>query len=191
MTELNQLELQFLLLNNFSLMISQEEMQFYASKLVRQGQVPPGVSLLPFLPESSPSVPHDPRLSPVGPLTYFSGLDAYVSHLHVRTHSTRHDSISQSRAYTSPHSYPAPEYRRSASAHSTSSASDAATEGDTETEFDGETDDEPTIRAPQSTVSSDADSIYTEDSQSEMGEDAHPYTNGVREDYHHRQVMSP
>ena len=35
LTELNQLELQFLLLNNFSLMISQEEMQFYTSKLVQ------------------------------------------------------------------------------------------------------------------------------------------------------------
>ncbi|KAJ8502132.1 hypothetical protein ONZ51_g221 [Trametes cubensis] len=53
LTELNQLELQFLLLNDFHLMISQEEMQFYASKLAQQSQIPSGVSLVPFLPRFS------------------------------------------------------------------------------------------------------------------------------------------
>ena len=63
---------------------------------------------------------------------------------------------------------------------------------------DGETDDEPTIRAPHSSASSetmsasDADSIYTEDSQSEYGEDVHPHTNGVRGgEYSHHRAMSP
>ena len=79
MTELNQLELQFLLLNDFHLMISQEEMQFYASKLAQQTQVPSGISLVPFLPESSPTTPHDPRASPIGPLKYFTALDGYLA----------------------------------------------------------------------------------------------------------------
>ena len=64
---------------------------------------------------------------------------------------------------------------------------------------DGETDDEPTIRAPHSSASSetmslhsaasDADSVYTDDSRSEVGEDLRlrPQANG----YHHRDMMSP
>ncbi|KAH9921518.1 cyclin-domain-containing protein [Epithele typhae] len=191
LTELNQLELQFLLLNDFHLMISQEEMQFYATKLVQQSQVPSGVSLIPFLPEISPSTPHDPRQSPIGPLKYFQAVDRYLAHLRARVHPTHaeHISLSHPPSYTPSHSRPSSEYRRSASSYSTSSASDSLTEGDTETEFDGETDDEPTIRAPHSSASaSDADSICTDDSQSEMGEDAY-HANGAR-GYHHR-AMSP
>lgn len=199
LTELNQLELQFLLLNDFHLMISQEEMQFYAIKLVQQSQIPPGVSLVSFLPDSSPSHPHDFRRSPIGPLKYFAALDGYIAHLHARTRSTHHEPNSHP-SYAPSHSRPSSEYRRSASTHSTSSTSDAVTEsGDTETDFDGETDDEPTIRAPHSSSSSetmsmhsaasDADSVYTEDSRSEVGEDMHPraQVNG----YHHRGMVSP
>ncbi|KAI0751216.1 cyclin-domain-containing protein [Daedaleopsis nitida] len=202
LTELNQLELQFLLLNDFHLMISQEEMQFYASKLVQQSQIPPGVPLVSFLPDSSPSHPHDFRRSPIGPLKYFTALDGYIAHLHARTRPTHHEPIPHNHppSYIPSHSRPSSEYRRSTSSHSTSSTSDAVTEsGETETDFDGETDDEPTIRAPHSSSSSetmsmhsaasDADSVYTEDSRSEIGEDMHPraQVNG----YHHRGMMSP
>ena len=198
MTELNQLELQFLLLNDFHLMISQEEMQFYASKLVQQSQIPSGVSLVPFLPSPSSTPSQDSQHIPVGPLKYFSALDRYVAHLHARAHPPHHapSSHPHSHTYTPSQPRPTPEYRRSTSSFSASSTSDAVT--DTETEFDGETDDEPTIRAPHSSASSetmsasDADSIYTEDSQSEYGEDVHSHTNGVRGgEYSHHRAMSP
>ncbi|KAI0362837.1 cyclin-domain-containing protein [Pilatotrama ljubarskyi] len=207
LTELNQLELQFLLLNDFHLMISQEEMQFYASKLAQQSHVPPGVSLIPFLPDSPPSSTHEPLRSPVGPLKYFTALDGYIAHLHARTrplqHSTNHHSHPHSHL-SATHSRPTSDYRRSASAHSVSTA-ESATDCDTETDVDGETDDEPTIRAPHSSASSetmslhsatsgDADSIYTDDSRSEAGEDVRQRmnVNGVRGgEYHHRGMMSP
>ncbi len=205
MTELNQLELQFLLLNNFHLMISQEEMQFYASKLGQQSQIPSGVSLLPFLPDSSPA-PHDFHRSPVGPVKYFAALDGYITHLHARARPSQRDSgvHVHTPSYTPSSSRPTSEYRRSTSSHSASSTSDAVTDsGDTETDFEGETDDEPTIRAPHSSASSetmslhsaasDADSIYTEDDRSEVGENAHSYshTNGARTGDYHRDMMSP
>ncbi|KAI0637668.1 cyclin-domain-containing protein [Trametes polyzona] len=211
LTELNQLELQFLLLNDFHLMISQEEMQFYATKLAQQSQIPTGVSLTPFLPDSPPSSTHDFHRSPVGPLKYFTAVDGYIAHLQARTRSSHHNPTPHS--HTHPHvapssSRPSSDYRRSSSAHSTS-ASESATDCDTETDVDGETDDEPTIRAPHSSASSetislhsatsgDADSIYTDDSRSEMGEEArlhphsHLHTNGVRGGENHRRgMMSP
>lgn len=197
LTELNQLELQFLLLNDFHLMISQEEMQFYTSKLVQQSQIPSGVSLVSFLPDSSPSHPHDFRRSPIGPLKYFTALGGYLAHLHARVRPSHQGSglHNHSIPHTPSHSRPTSEYRRSTSSYSTTSTSDVATEsGDTETEFDGETDDEPTIRAPHSSASSetmsaasDADSIYTEDSRSEDDMHSHSRPNG----YHHQGMMSP
>ncbi|OSD01766.1 cyclin-domain-containing protein [Trametes coccinea BRFM310] len=212
LTELNQLELQFLLLNDFHLMISQEEMQFYASKLVQQSQIPPGVSLVPFLPDSPPSAIHDAHRSPVGPLKYFTAMDGYLAHLHARSRPLH----PPSHHHNHPHS-PAPsstsrsssDYRRPESVHSAVSTSESTTEGDTETDVDGSTDDEPTIRAPHSSASSetmslhsatsgDADSIYTDDGRGEMSEDPHHYrhANGVRggeyhHHHHHRGTMSP
>ncbi|KAI0772533.1 cyclin-domain-containing protein [Trametes elegans] len=207
LTELNQLELQFLLLNDFHLMISQEEMQFYASNLARQAQIPTGVSLVPFLPESPPSNTHDVQRAPVGPLKYFTAMDSYIAHLQARTRPTHHTPTHHTHphSYSSSHSHPLSESRRSASVHSTASMSESATECDTETDVDGETDDEPTIRAPHSSASSetmslhsaasgDADSIYTDDAHSEMGDDAHlrPQMNGMRGgEYHRRSGMSP
>ncbi|KAI0829302.1 cyclin-domain-containing protein [Trametes gibbosa] len=209
LTELNQLELQFLLLNDFHLMISQEEMQFYASKLAQQSQIPSGVSLTSFLPDSPPSATHEAHQSPVGPLKYFTAVDGYIAHLHIRTRPaydpTHH---SHPHSYTPSRSRPTSEYRRSVSAHSIST-SESTTECDTETDVDGETDDEPTIRAPHSSASSetmslhsatsgDADSTYTEDSRSELGEDGfshhrpHLHTSGLRGgEYHRRGMMSP
>ncbi|KAI8984965.1 cyclin-domain-containing protein [Trametes punicea] len=209
LTELNQLELQFLLLNDFHLMISQEEMQFYASKLVQQSQIPPGVSLVPFLPDSPPSAVHDPHRSPVGPLKYFTALDGYIAHLHARSRPSHPPSYQLPHSHSpspSSHSRMSSDYRRSASAHSSVSTSESTTECDTETDVDGSTDDEPTIRAPHSSASSetmslhsatsgDADSIYTDDGRSDVGEEQlhHRRANGFRggEYRNHRGMMSP
>ncbi|OJT04423.1 PHO85 cyclin-7 [Trametes pubescens] len=189
LTELNQLELQFLLLNDFHLMISQEEMQFYASKLAQQSQIPAGVPLTPFLADSPPSTTHDAHRSPVGPLKYFTAVDGYISHLLARTRPTQHDSSHpHPHSFAPPHSRQSSDYRRSSSANSITTSESVT---DTETDVDGETDDEPTIRAPHSTASSetmslhsngDADSIYTDDSRSEMGDEGygHPHANGYR-----------
>ncbi|KAI0676732.1 cyclin-domain-containing protein [Trametes maxima] len=209
LTELNQLELQFLLLNDFHLMISQEEMQFYASKLGQQSQIPPGVSLVSFLSDSPPSSTHDLHRSPVGPLKYFTAMDGYLAHLQARTQPSHHQSSRQPQSHPrtpSSHSRPTSEYRRSTSAYSSISVSES-TADEAETDFDGETDDEPTIRAPHSSASSetmslhsaasgDAESIYTDDGRSEMGEEGHLHShlhaNGVGgSEYHHRGMMSP
>ncbi|KAH9853955.1 cyclin-domain-containing protein [Lenzites betulinus] len=210
LTELNQLELQFLLLNDFHLMISQDDIQFYASKLAQQSQIPSGVSLTSFLPDSPPSTTHDAHQSPVGPLTYFTAVDGYIAHLHMRARPPHHDASHHphQHTYTPSHSRPTSEYRRSVSAHSVST-SESATECDTETDVDGETDDEPTIRAPHSSASSetmslhsaasgDADSTYADDSRNEMEDDGfshhrpHPPANGLRGgEYHRRGMMSP
>jgi len=60
--ELNQLELQFLLLNDFRLMITQEEMQKYGEQLMVYAQnrcqlSPCPENLRPWLPEPAPSTP--------------------------------------------------------------------------------------------------------------------------------------
>ncbi|OBZ71877.1 PHO85 cyclin-7 [Grifola frondosa] len=197
LAELNQLELQFLLLNDFHLMVSQEEMQYYASKLVKQSQIPSGVSLTPFIPVS-PSATQTHR-SPVGPLKYFAAIDGYLLHLQAHTDSSSHHSNHHTHASAA---RPNAEYRRSGSSYS-ASASDATSEAGTETDIDGSTDDEPTIRAPHSSASSetmslhsatsgDADSIYTDDGQSEEGDDADSIrgSDGAHErDY--RVMMSP
>lgn len=170
-------------------MISQEEMQFYASKLAQQSQIPAGVSLTPFLADSPPSTTHDAHRSPVGPLKYFTAVDGYISHLLARTRPSHHDpSHPHPHSFAPSHSRPNSDYRRSTSANSITTSESAT---DTETDVDGETDDEPTIRAPHSTASSetmslhsngDADSIYTDDSRSEMGDEGygHSHANGYR-----------
>ncbi|KAI0662889.1 cyclin-domain-containing protein [Cubamyces menziesii] len=210
LTELNQLELQFLLLNDFHLMISQEEMQFYASKLAQQSQIPSGVSLVPFLPDSPPSAVHDAHRSPVGPLKYFAALDGYIMHIQSRSrpsHQISHSYNHSPSPAPPPHTRHQSDSRRSASVHSSISTTESATDCDTETDVDGSTDDEPTIRAPHSSASSetmslhsatsgDAESIY-DDGRSEMDEEprsrphSHLHSNGIRGEYHHRDMMSP
>ena len=155
--ELNQLELQFLLLNDFRLMISAEEMQRYAEQLIQFSHA----SHEP--PSPSPSVPilHQ---SPAGPSKFMSGVD---SHREPAPHEAGHQT---------PQVGPRTPYRRSSGSYSSAystAASDTASEA--ETDFDGSTDDEPTIRPGHSSNSSetmslrssasDADSIYTNDGE--------------------------
>ncbi|KZT74540.1 cyclin-domain-containing protein [Daedalea quercina L-15889] len=160
LTELNQLELHFLLLNDFNLPISCEEMEYYTTMVDLQSKIPEDVDLSPYLPSSS----SDPR-RPVCPTDFFAAVDAYFGQHHTIRPSVpprRFDDDNLSLCSIS-------------SRRSTLSISDVASEAGTETDVDGSTDDEPTIRPPHSASSSetmslhsvasgDADSIFTEDS---------------------------
>ncbi|KAI0786478.1 cyclin-domain-containing protein [Abortiporus biennis] len=162
--ELNQLELQFLLLNDFRLMISMEEMQSYAEQLIRFSQSNADPSVPPFTPYSA-SYPHTP--SPAGPTKFMNYMDSH----HQQPSEISPSYSSDTRPSETPQVGPNRSYRRSTSTFSATSASDVASE--TETEFDGSTDDEPTIRPTHSSASSetmslhstasDADSMYTDD----------------------------
>ena len=157
--ELNQLELHFLLLNDFNLPISCEEMEYYTTMVDLQSKIPEDVDLTPYLPSSS----SDTR-QPVCPTDFFAAVDAYFGQ-----HHTIRPSIPPRRFDDDNFSLYSISSRRS-----TLSMSDVASEAGTETDVDGSTDDEPTIRPPHSassetmslhsTASGDADSIYTEDS---------------------------
>ncbi|KZT12654.1 cyclin-domain-containing protein [Laetiporus sulphureus 93-53] len=176
LAELNQLELQFLLLNDFRLTISCEEMDYYMQMVDLQSKIPEGIDLSQYLPSSSKIVPHPP----VGPTEFFAAVDAYFGHRHnvIRPTFLDHHPIESSDA-TRPSlsSHHSPSRRFSTMSYS----SDATSEAGTETDFDGSTDDEPTIRAPHSSASSetmslrsaasDADSIYTDDGGDRVCED--------------------
>ena len=159
LAELNQLELHFLLLNDFNLPISCEEMEYYTTMVDLQSKIPEDVDLTPYLPLSST----DPR-QPVCPSDFFAAVDAYFGQRH-----TIRPSIPPRRFDDDNFSLCSISSRRS-----TLSMSDAASEAGTETDVDGSTDDEPTIRPPHSansetmslhsTTSGDADSIFTQDS---------------------------
>ncbi|KAH9843749.1 cyclin-domain-containing protein [Rhodofomes roseus] len=159
LAELNQLELQFLLLNDFSLPISCEEMEYYTTMVDLQSKIPEGVDLTPYLP--SPS--SDTR-QPVSPTEFFAAVDAYLGQHHYIRPSIPPRQFDDDELSL---------YNLS-SRRSTLSMSDAASEAGTETDFDGSTDDEPTIRPPHSSSSSetmslhsangDGDSIFTQDS---------------------------
>ncbi|KAI0775480.1 cyclin-domain-containing protein [Irpex lacteus] len=184
--ELNQLELQFLLLNNFSLMISTDEMQRYAEQLVHFSR-----SSHSSDPTPSPSPIIPTQLSPAGPSKLMGSVDS---------RSAFRNTVPPNQT---PQAGPREMYRRSAgsfsSTYSTASTSDAASE--TSTEFDGSTDDEPTIRPAHSSASSettslhsasDTDSIFTNDGDQDRDDnpDAGSHTPGETpmRDY---RMMSP
>jgi hypothetical protein len=135
--ELNQLELQFLLLNDFRLVIHKDEMQHYAELLIRFTSNS-GTSALPAI------VPF-PTVTP--PLS----MGAVVAS----------DERSPSSVRT-PHVRPRFGHTRTMSESTTTT--EGETEPETEVETDGgETDDEPTIRPAHSSGSStceDGDSLY-------------------------------
>jgi len=193
--ELNQLELQFLLLNNFSLMISTDEMQRYAEQLVHFSQSNSQSASDPS-PSPSPIIPT--QLSPAGP----SKLMGSVQVPRDRTpDSHRTSDVHPSQT---PQVGPRAMYRRSSSSfssnYSAASASDAASVISTETDFDGSTDDEPTIRPAHSSASSetmslhstasDNDSIFTNDGDRQDSPEAGSHTPGetLIRDY---RMMSP
>ncbi|KAG8218279.1 cyclin-domain-containing protein [Butyriboletus roseoflavus] len=155
--ELNQLELQFLLLNNFTLVISPEEMQRYAEQLVlfsrSQSQSHPSSS------SQSPRMPSTQIRSPTpstsaGPARAMGAIDAYGGSVapdrtpSMRAVHTRDDDAS-------------------------SILSETSTEAETEGGYT--TDDEPTIRPPNSASSCHGDA---EEPQGEGVFRAH----GVRDD---------
>lgn len=188
--ELNQLELQFLLLNDFRLMISAEEMQRYAEQLIEFSRSSRNAASPSSL--SSP-IPPSVHQSPAGPSKFMSGRDS------------SDESAPQVAGHQTPQMGPRTAYRRSSGSYSSTystGASDTASEAGTETEtdFDGSTDDEPTIRPGHSSASSetmslrsasDADSIYTDEGdRSEDGSvlEAHTPSEGPTRDY---RMMSP
>ncbi|KAH8074932.1 cyclin-domain-containing protein [Cristinia sonorae] len=148
--ELNQLELQFLLLNDFRLMISVEEMQSYAEQLIRFSENDADSSFS----RSSSKYPSQP--SPAGPTKYMN----FVDNICQPPSSNPHHHVDSQ----TPQVGPTRAFRRSTSSYSTTT-SDAASEA--ETEFDGSTDDEPTIRPGHSSASSETMSLHSTTSDSD------------------------
>ncbi|KAH0839560.1 cyclin-domain-containing protein [Lanmaoa asiatica] len=139
--ELNQLELQFLLLNNFSLVILPEEMQKYAEQLVlfsqSQSQSHPSSSSSQSTATQLPRTPstqfHPPPSSTsTGPARAMGAIDAYGG-------SVAPDRTPSMRAV------------RTRDDDASSIFSETSTEA--ETEGGDTTDDEPTIRPPNSASS--------------------------------------
>lgn len=158
LAELNQLELHFLLLNDFRLTISCEEMDYYTKMVDLQSQIPDDVDLSPYLPSSSRSTgPH----SAIGPSEYFAAVDSYFGRIYAPPvfRSSSVDNSDDASLYSSSHS------RRS---QSIASRSDVASEAGTETDFDCSTDDEPTIRPPHSSASSETMSLCSAASEDSM-----------------------
>ncbi|KAG1739896.1 cyclin-domain-containing protein [Suillus paluster] len=140
LAELNQLELQFLLLNDFRLVISPEEMQRYAEQLILFSQSQP--------PQLSPTVPRPvtPSRSQQSPT--------------LQTRSSPTTASGPARAMGAIDTYGgtvAPDRTPSMRAVRTrdDDAASIVSETDTETETEGgyATDDEPTIRPPNSSSS--------------------------------------
>ncbi|KAI6035604.1 cyclin-domain-containing protein [Pisolithus orientalis] len=166
--ELNQLELQFLLLNDFRLVISPEEMQKYAEQLIlfshsQQQQPPPPV---PSSSSSSSATPH-PRISPrlhsstyssSGPARAMGAIDAYGGTVAPdRTPSMRPAHAPSVHGYapsSSHHHYPTNSSRDDDASSIVSTDTET-----TETEGGDTTDDEPTIRPPNSASSCCGDAL--------------------------------
>ncbi|KAI5124748.1 hypothetical protein M0805_005382 [Coniferiporia weirii] len=162
--ELNQLELQFLLLNDFRLAIPTDEMQRYAEQLIRFSQgsseheiwsVPPVVSS-----ETGPSRP----MQSMGAFDAFGGVISS-------------DAASYSGAHVPRNTTP----RRSVASVTAAALPDEQSERDQEgsvyyeTDTDAGTDDEPTIRPTHSCASSDTQSLFSNDASEEaddIGDDS-------------------
>ncbi|EDR04898.1 uncharacterized protein LACBIDRAFT_303755 [Laccaria bicolor S238N-H82] len=167
--ELNQLELQFLLLNDFRLVISSAEMQRYAEQLMVFSRSSDPALLLkhPAIQQPQPvassssasSSPH--RQNKTSPLRVVSpkgmgAIDAYGGH--VPSSESHAASMAKMQAGVPKLSYPIPRTPRSAgvnghpppppSPDTPDDEDEVETETETETETDGgsTTDDEPTIR---------------------------------------------
>jgi PHO85 cyclin-6/7 len=160
-SELNQLELQFLLLNDFRLTISPRELQRYAEQLLLFSET-----------RSNPSSPLDPSSlssvkSPTGltaPMQAMGAVDAYGG-----TFASSHSSGTTGypkNGFRTPQVHP--RQTSSASLATVASETDAS---DAETDLDGSTDDEPTIRPAHSSCSSDTLSMYSVASEDNADDD--------------------
>ncbi|KZT27084.1 cyclin-domain-containing protein [Neolentinus lepideus HHB14362 ss-1] len=165
--ELNQLELQFLLLNNFNLTITPDEMQRYAEQLIIFSESPSQQSR-PDLTQPTP-LPISDDCMPAAPMQAMGAVDTYGGHA---ASSNGGGSLYRAPFHAKGNYDPdglskTPNMRAqvthrtsssSVSTHSQYSSADSASEaGDTETEYEGETDDEPTIRPN----GSDTQSLYS------------------------------
>ena len=160
-TELNQLELQFLLLNDFRLMVSPQEMQRYAEQLVLFSQLRSegDLSTMPPRSPSNLSVP----MQTMGAVDAYSG--SFIGSTHRMDHtspvSTSAPAIpNQKNGVKTPQVRPRePSYTNGAVSETDTSDADTTSEAGTET--DAETDDEPTIRPNHSSCSSDTMSLHS------------------------------
>ena len=166
--ELNQLELQFLLLNDFRLSIPTDEMQRYADQLIRFAQTRNGSG--GGEPWVSPAL-DDQRAMPVSrPLQSMGAFDAFGGAIGgvdgVVTDSEAPRNSTPRRSMTN-----------GIHANSAADIRDEQEERDqessvySETDTDAETDDEPTIRPAHSCASSDTQSLFSNDASA--SEDGH------------------
>lgn len=179
-TELNQLELQFLLLNDFRLMVSPQEMQRYAEQLVLFSQLRSDGDLSTIPPKlpSSLSVP----------MQTMGAVDAYGGSFIGSTRRVDHTSSVSTLTYTTSNhknGFKTPQVRPrepyANGAISEPDASDADTTSEAGTETDAETDDEPTIRPNHSSCSSDTMSMYSytsEDTDADGADDGRDHRMG-------------
>ncbi|KAG0700080.1 cyclin-domain-containing protein [Suillus ampliporus] len=139
LAELNQLELQFLLLNDFRLVISPDEMQRYAEQLILFSQSQPP-QLSPTVPRPvTPSRSQEPTLQTRSSSTTASGPARAMGAIDIYGGSVAPDRTPSMRAVRT----------------RDDDAASIVSETDTETETEGgyTTDDEPTIRPPNSSSS--------------------------------------
>lgn len=193
--ELNQLELQFLLLNDFRLSIPSEELQRYADHLVATegGQAGPissgtnseslsgiGGEQAPATQSSMPFVPMQRASAPSHPMQSMGAVDAYGGSL------GQCQQAQQRHAQEDDHPRNVSTPRRRPTSPSPSSASiPPPTPVDESFEREGscgasvysetDTDDEPTIRPTHSCANSETQSLYSNDGAND-DEDGAPLT---------------
>lgn len=167
LSELNVLELQFLLLNNFRLTISNEEMQYFTKMVDLQSKIGLDVPLAQYLPQSSQAPG-----SLVGPSELFGAVHNYFSHQQQLSHPHSPFPLGTNDFDPDESRYgAASDHRLAKRARSETSFSDAASLSEAETDFESSTDDEPTIRAPHSSASSETMSIHSADADSIFAND--------------------
>lgn len=149
--ELNQLELQFLLLNDFRLSIPTDEMQRYADQLIRFSQGQTGAD--GAQPWTIPTAP-EPSATASRPLQSMGAFDAFGG-------AITNDTASYADASTSAPRTPRRSWSSSASTNTSVDEQESSVCSETDT--DAETDDEPTIRPAHSCASSDTQSLFSND----------------------------
>lgn len=159
LAELNQLELEFLLLIDFRLVISSDEMEHYARQLAQYSQRKPGSMPMQFKSVSEPL--SAPPMMPSRPMHSMGAFDAFGGNIQ-NDQVIQHPSIPAPRnatprrttlnnlIRTAPHREASEEREQESSVYS-------------ETDTDAETDDEPTIKPSHSCGSSDTQSLFSND----------------------------
>ena len=166
--ELNQLELQFLLLNDFRLTIPPDEMQRYADQLIRFAQSRNGLANGQLW--LSPTMTESRTLAPSRPMQSMGAFDAFggaISGTEVTSDGEAPRNSTPRRSMASiANGIPIPivdehdERDQESSVYS-----------ETDTEAETSTDDEPTIRPSHSCASSDTQSLFSNDASA--SEDGH------------------